>query len=171
MSKGHLLPMKRSASTCFETSNWSSTRWTEKLVGSGFKYCWSDIIRTIVEVLQRSLPAFSKGGALQVGGNQDAYSLTGENKLATMTPRSQVSCQHVMCLTDADKSRLCVDGFMSHDVLAINLQKKHKDLTKNFCYPKGTVSYIGAAVWINGVTLGSLCMAITKMIEQLGWND
>jgi hypothetical protein len=82
-----------------------------------------------VEVLQRTLPASSKGAVLQVVGNQDSYTLTGENKPAPMTPRSQVPCQHMMCIRDVGKSRLSVDGSTSQDVLAINLWKKHKDLS------------------------------------------
>jgi hypothetical protein len=140
-------------------------------VGDGFEYHRSEIIRTIIQVLQLTLPAFAGGASLQVVGDQDSYTITGENVEVPVVPRSQVPCQHVICLTDADKARLSVDGFTSHDVLAIRLRKKHKDLTKNFCYSMDTVTYIGAAIRINGVSIGSLCMASDKTIEELGWNN
>jgi hypothetical protein len=141
-------------------------------VGDGFEYHRTEIIRTIVGVLQQTLPAFFEGRAcLQVVGDQDAYSITGDHGPVTVTPRSQVPCQHVMCLTGTDKSILNVDGFSRHDVLAINLRKKHKELTKNYSYPPEIVSYIGAAVRVNGVTIGSLCTASTKTIEAHGWTD
>jgi hypothetical protein len=140
-------------------------------VGDGFEFHRNEIVRTILRVLAATLPTFTDSGGLQVVGNQDSYTINGDHAPLAVIPRSQVPCQHVMCLHDADKSKLFVDGLTCHDVLAINLRTRHKDLTANFCYPAETKSYVGAAIRISGVTIGSLCMASPRTIEELMWDD
>ena len=141
-------------------------------VGNGFEYHRNELIRTVVTLLRGTLPE-CEPFALQVVGDTDSYTLTGEHGRAPVTPRSQVPCQHVMCLATSDRAKMrgAVDGYTSDNVLAINLRGRHSELTKNFCYTPQTRSYVGAAVRVSGVTVGSLCMASTKSIEELNWNQ
>jgi hypothetical protein len=141
-------------------------------VGKGFEYHRNELIRTIVKLLKDTVPECAPF-ALQVVGDQDSYTLNGEHARAPVTPRSQVPCQHVVCLSKSDKAKLsggAIDGYTSADVLAINLRGKHSALTDNFCYTADTLAYVGAAIRINDVTIGSMCMASTKTLQDLRWN-
>mmetsp|Transcript_25950 Transcript_25950/g.39854 ORF Transcript_25950/g.39854 Transcript_25950/m.39854 type:complete len:618 (-) Transcript_25950:1365-3218(-) len=141
-------------------------------VGKGFEYHRNELIRTVVKLLRDTLPE-CEPFALQVVGDQESYTLTGEHTPAPVTPRSQVPCQHVMCLSTSDQAKLkgSIDGYTSDNVLAINLRGKHDKLTQNFCYTADTLSYIGAAIRINDVTIGSLCQASKKeLVRELNWN-
>jgi hypothetical protein len=128
--------------------------------------------KRLIDTLKATVPAFADGAVFSVVTDNDAYMLAGNYQAASaVMKRVEVPCQHVLCLTEADKEELNVDGFKSHDVLAIDLRDAHSDLCKDFCYPPETKSYIGAAVRSSGVTIGSLCMASEKTIEELGWDD
>lgn len=141
-------------------------------VGNGFEYHRDKVILSIIQVLKATVPVFAEGAVFTVVANDDAYMLTGNNAQSScVVKRVEVPCQHVLCLTDADKDELSVDGFKSHDVLAINLRGSHNELTSDFCCPPETKSYIGAAVRSCGVTIGSLCVSSDKTIEELGWDD
>jgi len=140
-------------------------------VGNGFEYHRNELVRTVVTLLRDTLPE-CEPFAMQVVGDADSYTLTGEHSRAPVTPRSQVPCQHVMCLATSDQAKMhgAVDGYTSDNVLAINLRGKHSELTQNFCYTPETLAYVGAAVRVSGVTVGSLCMASTKSLQDLNWN-
>lgn len=140
-------------------------------VGKGFEYHRNELVRTVVKLLRDTLPE-CEAFALQVVGDQDSYTLTGEHRKAPVTPRSQVPCQHVMCLSTSDQAKMhgSIDGYTCDNVLAINLRGKHSELTKNFCYTTDTLSYVGAAIRISDVTIGSLCMASNKSLQELQWN-
>ena len=155
-------------------------------VGNGFEYHRNELISTIVKILQQDTSILFPGCspfALQIVGDVDSYTLTGKHtKVPIVTPRVQVPCQHVLCLptTTSSDSVSVVDGgggcvTTNDNVLAMNLRSSNEkdyinELTNNFCYTPDTMSYVGAAITINDVTIGSLCMASTKTLQELQWN-